>query len=298
MPTNTQTHCGFVAIIGRPNVGKSTLLNRFIGEKISITAKKPQTTRHKIVGIHTHDNTQVIFVDTPGLHKGQTKALNRYMNKAAKSAIKAVDAVVFMINPPQFQEEDEWVLSLLKNCPSPVILAINKVDLTKTKDELLPYIETLQEKMDFDIIIPISAKLGDNVPQLEKHLVSLMPESPFYYEKDQVTDRNERFLIAELIREKLVRLLGDELPYTTTVEIEKFKMENDIVHISGLIWVEREGQKKIIIGKKGEQLKRIGTEARKDMEKLLDNKVFLKLWVKVNESWSNSERALKSLGYD
>jgi len=297
MPEET-TYCGFVAIVGRPNVGKSTLMNRILGEKISITSRKPQTTRHKIVGVHTDKNLQVVFVDTPGIHGGQTKALNRYMNKAARSALRDVDVIVFMISAPRWEEEDQAVLSLLKGAKCPVLLAINKVDQVKEKDALLPYIESVSGKGDFAHVVPLSAKLGSNLDAFMKLITSHMPESHFYYDPDQITDRSNQFLISEIIREKLVRFLGEELPYATTVEIEQLKEEDKMFRIHGLIWVEREGQKKIIIGKSGEKLKKIGTEARKDMERLLDKKVFLKLWVKVKSSWSDSERVLKQLGYD
>jgi GTP-binding protein Era len=297
MSKEPEFRCGFVAIVGRPNVGKSTLLNRIMGQKISITAHRPQTTRHRILGVKTTEHSQVVYVDTPGLHLGGKKAINRYMNKAASGSINEVDAVVFVVDRLRWTDEDEHVLEKLTAIEVPVLLVVNKIDDLKEKEQLLPHMQTLAEKMDFHAVIPLSARSGEGVESLENELYSLLHESPPYFPEDQITDRSERFLAAELVREKLVRSLGQELPYATTVEIEKFSMEKGTRHIHAVIWVERPGQKGIIIGKQGQQLKRIGEQARKDMERTFDGKVFLQLWVKVRQGWSDDERALRSLGY-
>lgn len=290
-------HCGYVAIVGRPNVGKSTLLNRILGQKVSITANRPQTTRHRILGVKTSDDNQVVYVDTPGLHLGGKKAINRYMNRTASGSIMDVDAIIFVIDRTVWTEEDEHVLEKMKQASVPIFLAINKVDSIKEKDTLLPHLTMLSDKHNFYQMIPISAKLGDGVQQLENEVEKVLPVSAAFFPADQVTDRSERFMAAEFVREKLVRSLTQELPYSTTVEIEKFSMEEGVRHIHAVIWVEREGQKGIIIGKKGQQLKRIGELARKDMERAFDGKVFLQLWVKVRSGWADDERALRSLGY-
>lgn len=294
--SESKTHCGFIAIVGRPNVGKSTLINRLIGEKVSITSRKPQTTRHAILGIRTLEQSQLIFIDTPGIHRGEVKAINKVMNRAARSAMVDVDAVVFVVSDLQWTEEDEHVLSLLKFANCPVILAVNKVDKLADKESLLPHLQDLAKRFEFHDIFPLSAKQGVNVPELTSKLASLMPEGPFHYEEDQITDKNSRFMVAEFIREKLIRLTGQELPYSSAVEIEEFQETNGVMRISALILVEKEGQKRIIIGQKGEKLKEIGTAARLDIEKLLEQKVFLRLWIKVKSGWSDDDRALKSLG--
>ena len=289
--------CGFVAIVGRPNVGKSTLLNRILGQKLSITSRRPQTTRHQILGIKTEGDIQVVYVDTPGLHLKEHKAINRYMNKAASSSLQDVDVVIFLVDRTRWTDEDEMVLEKVKASKAPVILAINKVDRSGDKTQLLPHLESLSSRHDFTALIPISAKQGHNVADLEQAIAKLLPQSMHFYPEDQVTDRSQRFLAAELVREKIMRQLGEELPYSVTVEIEEFKREGKVLHISALILVERSGQKKIVIGDKGEQIKIIGRDARKDMEKLFDSKVMLNLWVKVKSGWSDDERALRSLGY-
>lgn len=294
---NPDTRCGYVAIVGRPNVGKSTLLNRILGQKISITSKKPQTTRHQILGIKTHEKLQTVYVDTPGLHLKEHKAINRYMNRAASDSLKHVDVVVFIVDRMKWTDEDQFVLEKLQSVSAPVILAINKVDQSKEKNALLPHIDVLSQKFEFKEIVPISAKHGHNVDALENLIEGLLPESIHYFPEDQVTDRSSRFLAAELVREKIMRQLGEELPYSVTVEIEEFKQVKHVLHISALILVERSGQKKIVIGDKGEQIKIIGRDARKDMERTFDSKVMLNLWVKVKGGWSDDERALKSLGY-
>ena len=295
--SDTPFRSGFVAIVGRPNVGKSTLMNRILGQKISITSRKPQTTRHRILGIKTDEQSQAIYVDTPGLHLNAKKAMNRFMNKAVTSTFDDVDLILFVIEAGQWTDEDEHVLQRLKNVKVPVMLVVNKIDQLEEKGALLPLMQSLAEKMSFVEIVPLSAQNGSNVEELERTVVRYLPEAEAAFPADQITDRSERFLAAEIVREKLMRELGQELPYAVTVEIEQFKEEEGLLRISALIWVERDSQKRIVIGKKGEQLKEIGRQARIDMEKLFDNKVFLQLWVKVKEGWSDNERLLNTLGY-
>ena len=291
--------CGYIAIVGRPNVGKSTLLNRILGQKLSITSRKPQTTRHQILGMKTTDDVQAIYVDTPGLHEGYSeKALNRYINKVASNAIKDVDLVVFVVDRTKWMPEDEVVLQKIIGANVPCILVINKVDHLADKSTLLPHLQEVSQKMNFLEVVPVSAKLGNNVEQLEASIAKYIPEGMHFYDRDQFTDRSVRFLAAELVREKIMRQLGDELPYSMTVEIEKFEDNGKIITIHALILVEREGQKKILIGDKGERIKQIGTDARLDMEKMFDSKVMLNTWVKVKGGWADDERALKSLGYN
>lgn len=291
------TRCGYVAIAGRPNVGKSTLLNHILGQKLAITSRKPQTTRHNMLGIKTEGNVQAVYVDTPGLHKHNDKALNRYMNRSASSALKDVDVVVFVVDRTRWTDEDQLVLEKVRHVKCPILLAVNKADRLEDKSELLPHLNWLAEQLPQAEIVPISALQGQNLDTLEKLVGERLPESEHFYPEDQITDRSSRFLAAELIREKIMRQLGAELPYQITVEIEEFKQEGRILHIHGLILVERDGQKKIIIGDKGERIKRIGADARKDMETMFDSKVMLNLWVKVKGGWSDDERALRSLGY-
>lgn len=293
------THCGYVAIIGRPNVGKSTLLNRAIGQKISITSRKPQTTRHKILGIKTAANAQIIYVDTPGLHQKQKSCdhvINHYMNKTVYQTLRDVDIVLFMVQGTTWTKEDEWIANKISKLECPVILVINKVDQVVPKERLLPHLEALNKKLNFVATFPISARRGTNVEELENAIIKLLPLSPFLYFPEQVTDRSETFRAAEIVREKLIKALGQELPYATSVEIEKFETpaeQKNVLHISAIIFVEREGQKTIVIGKHGESLKRIGSAARIDLEKLFGKKVFLQLWVKVKENWTNNERVLR-----
>jgi GTPase len=296
----TQT-CGFVAIVGRPNVGKSTLMNRILGQKISITSRRPQTTRHQVMGIKTEGEGQFIYVDTPGIHiqtRDRNKAINRFMNQAAIQALRDVDCVVFIIDRTRWTDEDQIVLQRLEHVEAPVILAVNKVDRLQDKASLLPWLGEIGAKREFAAIVPISAKHGTNVPELEAEVAKYLPESVHFFPEDQVTDKSQRFLAAELVREKVMRQLGDELPYQMTVEIEEFRDEGRVVHISALILVERQGQKKILIGENGERIKSIGREARLDMERAFGAKVMLNLWVKVKRGWSDDERALKSLGYN
>jgi len=279
-------------------VGKSTLLNRILGQKISITSPKPQTTRHQIIGIKTTDDAQYIYVDTPGLHRRGRSVMNRYMNRAASGAVKDVDVVVFVVAGGTWNDEDRMVLERLDGIKVPVILAVNKTDKLTNKGALLPHIDFLSQQRAFDHIIPISALKGENLAAMEAEIYRLLPVADPIYPDDQITDRSERFLAAEIIREKLMRRLNQELPYSVAVEIEKFTTEKEILHIGAVIWVERTEQKGIVVGKGGERLKAVGRDARLDMQRLFDSKVFLKLWVKVREGWSNDARALQSMGYD
>ena len=292
------TRCGYVAIIGRPNVGKSTLLNHILGQKISITSRKPQTTRHRLLGIKTQGNNQAIYVDTPGIHQDAEKAINRYMNRAATTSIVDVDLLVFVIEKGKWVDADDWVLEQVKKADCPVILVINKVDQLKDKSHLLPFIEKVKDKMDFAEVVPVAALHGQNLEFLEEAINARLPENVHFFPEDQITDRSARFMAAEMVREKIMRQLGAEVPYAMTVEIEEFADSGNSLHISALILVEREGQKRIVIGNKGARLKMIGKEARLDMEKMFERKVMLNLWVKVKSGWSDDERALRSLGYD
>ncbi len=292
------TRCGYVAIVGRPNVGKSTLLNHLLGQKISITSRKPQTTRHNVLGIKTRGNDQMIFVDTPGLHRVQPRAINRYMNRAAGAAIKDVDAVVFVLDRLAWTDEDEMVAQQLESATCPIVVAINKVDKIENKETLLPHLEYLSQKLKVAEFVPLSALRGTHLDRLEDLLSTYLPESIHLYPEDQITDRSLRFMAAEVVREKITRQLGDELPYQMTVEIEEFREEEKVTHIGALVLVEREGQKRILIGHKGDRIKQVGQQARIDIERLLDMKVMLKIWVKVKSGWSDDERALRSLGYN
>ncbi len=291
------SRCGYIAIVGRPNVGKSTLLNHLLRQKISITSRKPQTTRHRIIGINSDADSQCIFVDTPGLNSRFNKALNRVMNDTVLSVIKDVDVVLFVVERFIWNEADQFVLDALANTKVPVLLVINKIDLVQDKTELLPHIAELTKKRDFAEIVPVSALGGHNLETIESLVKALLPEGPFLFPEDQITDRSSRFLAAEMIREKVTRQLGDELPYEITVEIEKFEKAKSVLHIHGLILVDNRGQKRIIIGKDGDRLKQIGTAAREDMEITFQSKVMLNLWVKVKSGWADDERALQSLGY-
>lgn len=290
--------CGLIAIVGRPNVGKSTLLNCLLGQKISITSKKPQTTRHRILGILTEGNHQAVLVDTPGLHLDEKRAINRLMNRAATSSIAEVGLVVFLVEGTHWTADDELVLKKIQQTNVPCVLAINKVDNVQDKEALLPHLQVLAAKYDFQAIVPISASKGYSVDKIHDACFASLPEGDFWFPEDYITDRSSRFMASEIIREKLIRFTGDELPYSTTVEIEQFKVdEKGILHINALILIERSSQKRMVIGKKGERLKTIGAEARRDMESLFDQKVFLETWVKVKSGWADDERALRSLGY-
>lgn len=293
----TETFAGLVAIVGRPNVGKSTLLNQLIGQKVSITSRKPQTTRHRIVGIDTQDNYQTVYVDTPGLHIEEKRAINRLMNKAAASTILDVELIIFVVEGTRWTDDDQMVLNRLIAAKKPVLLVVNKVDLYKDKEELLPHLQWLSSQLDFMQIVPLSAEKGTNVQELRALVQKQLPPCEFFFPEEYVTDRSSRFMASEIVREKLMRFLGDELPYAVTVEIERFKWEEKHYHIAALVLVERDSQKQMVIGKKGERIKTIATEARKDMETLFEQPVFLQVWVKVKSGWADDERALRSLGY-
>ncbi len=290
-------NCGHVALIGRPNVGKSTLMNHLLGQKISITSRKPQTTRHRILGINTTDAGQIIYMDTPGMHKDEKKVLNRYLNKTADTTLFDVDVVVWLIDGLSWHQYDEVIFTKLERAGLPVILVTNKVDKVKNKDDILVFFAEAKDRYPFKEMLPISALKGINLDKLEENVMKLLPEGDLIYPEDQITDRPERFLVAEIVREKLTRRLGDELPYALTVEIERYEELKKITKIYAVIWVERSTQKNIVIGKQGEMLKKVGSDARLDIEKLIDKKVYLQLWVKVKKGWSNNERALQSLGF-
>jgi len=296
--TESEFRSGYVAIIGRPNVGKSTLINRILGQKLCITSRRPQTTRHRILGIKTTEQGQFIYVDTPGLHSDNKKAMNRYMNRAAASSIEDVDVILFVVEGLKWTDEDKRVLKRLQqDAKAPVILVLNKADKLSDKAALLPQIQQLSQEYEFAAVVPVSARKGMNTDVLEQEIAKLMPAGEMIYDEDQLTDRSSRFLAAEIVREKLFRYLGKELPYSLTVEVELFEEDDGMFRISAVIYVERNGQKSIVIGKKGEQLKRIGQDAREEMEQLFGCKVFLQVWVKVREGWSDNERMLKNLGY-
>ena len=290
-------HCGYAALVGRPNVGKSTLLNRLLGVKLAITAPKPQTTRHTILGVHTEAGGQVAYVDTPGMHLRGDNAMNRYLNRAARSVLHDVDLVLFMVEALRWTDEDAAVLNSLAEAGSRVMLLINKVDRVKDRTALLPYIESISARHDFLEVFPISARNGTNLAALQARVLAAMPEADNLFPEDQLTDRSERFFAAELIREQLTRHYAKEIPYSLTVEIEQFAEEGGLYRIGAVVWVERRGQKAIIIGKGGEDLKRVASAARLEMEKLFGRKVFLQVWVKEKKGWSDDERALARLGY-
>ena len=296
-PTATPFHTGFVAIIGRPNVGKSTLMNQLIGAKVSITSKKAQTTRHRINGVLTQDNTQYIFVDTPGFQTKHGGALNRVLNRNVSQALGEVDVVVWVIEAMKFTPQDEAVLNILPES-TPVILAINKVDQLEKKNDLLPFVQKISERFNFKHIIPVSAKNGVQMQVLLDEIKPLLPENPAFFEEDDITDRPSKFLATEIIREKIFRLSGDEVPYGCTVVIELFTEEKTLYRIAAAILVERDAHKAMIIGQGGERMKRIASEARQDMEQLFGCKVFLEVFVKVRGGWANNEASLKSLGYE
>lgn len=291
------TRAGYVAIVGRPNVGKSTLMNALIEQKVSITSRKPQTTRHHILGIKTLSETQILFVDTPGIHSNQKRAINRYMNRAAQSVIADVDVTVMLVDRHIFTADDEMILERIQKSGCHLILAINKVDRIRQQQEILPIIAALKERVGNRNIVPISASRKENLDALLGVIESSLPASPFYFPPEEVTDRSEKFLVAELVREKLMRQFGEELPYATTIQLERFEAQAKVIQIDATIFVERMGQRAILIGAGGNKLKRVGIDARRDIEKLLDHQVMLRLWVKVKRGWSDDERALRSLGY-
>ncbi|WP_028453773.1 GTPase Era [Chitinilyticum aquatile] len=294
--------CGFVAIVGRPNVGKSTLLNHLIGMKLSITSRKAQTTRHRITGVLTTDSAQFVFVDTPGFQNRHRNALNQAMNRNVTSTLADVDVILFVVEAGRFGPDDDAVLKLLP-ADRPVVLVINKIDTLVDKSALLPFIESMAQKREFTAVVPLSALRGLKLDVLQQAVEPLLPQSEPFYAEDQITDRNERFLAAEIVREKIFRMLGDELPYAMTVEIEKFDEEvttrgQELRRIYAAVWVDRESQKAILIGKSGEKLKRIASEARKDMELMFDAKVYLEVWVKVKSGWADDTRLLRQFGFE
>lgn len=295
--TSSAFRTGYIAIVGRPNVGKSTLMNRLVGVKVSIVSNKAQTTRHRVSGIFTDETAQFVFVDTPGFQTKHLNALNRTMNRTVTQSLAEVDLVFLVVEAGRFTEADEQVLELLPK-EARVILVINKVDALADKNQLLPFIETVSTRFGFAEIVPLSAEKGHNVDRLLEVARAYLPEGAPMYDPDDITDRSERFLAAEFVREKLFRLLGDELPYGMTVEIEKYETEGNLRRIYAAVIVDKPGHKGIVIGKKGERLKRISTEARKAMEDLFECRVYLEVWVKVKSGWADDERALKSLGYD
>ena len=298
--------CGSVAVVGRPNVGKSTLVNALVGAKVSIVSNRPQTTRHRLLGIATLEGGQLLLVDTPGLHRGEGRykasAMSRVMNRTARGAVEDVDAALMVVEAGRWDEEDTLVFDVLRRGAIPVVLAVNKVDRLKDKAALLPFLAQVSEGRDFTAIHPVSALKRKGLEQLARDLLALVPEAPPVYAEDEITDRSQRFLAGELVREQLMRQLGDELPYATTVEIERFAVDatlkgGELLRIGAVVWVEREGQKPIVIGKGGERLRDIGSKARQQMEHLFGCKVFLETWVRVREGWSDDEAALKAFGY-
>jgi GTP-binding protein Era len=289
--------CGYVALVGRPNVGKSTLMNRILGQKLSIVTAKPQTTRQRIAGIKTTPQGQVIYIDTPGIHLAAQSALNRYMNRIARASFHEVDLILFLIEAGRWTKQDEHVARALKSVSAPVLLVVNKIDLVPEKSRLLQFLEKEVKTDRFSEVFLISAKSGNGVNVLEEKVMQGLPFSRPFYDEDQFTDRSERFLAAELIREQLMLRLHQELPYSLTVEIEEFKRTDGLLRIGAIVWVERKGQKQIVIGKGGDVLKFVGTQARHALQQLFDEKIFLRLWVKVSRDWSDNERALRQFGY-
>lgn len=296
--SSPETRCGFVAIIGRPNAGKSTLLNALLKQKFVITSKKAQTTRHSIMGIKTDDNVQTIFVDTPGFRESAPGMMHRYLNQKASSVVHDVDVLVVVVDATRWTKDDDAVFRLLEHVKSPVILVLNHIDKLKNRNELLPLTERFLKKHPFTEVVPVSALKKLNVDELEFTINQHLPLGEFMYGPDQLTDRSDYFIISEIIREKLMRFLGKEVPYSVAVEVESMAQRDGFEHLSVIIWVERKGQKAIVIGENGENLKRVGAESRADIEKRFDKRVHLDLWVKVKDNWSSSERSLKQFGYE
>ncbi|GAB3302469.1 GTPase Era [Luteimonas notoginsengisoli] len=300
---NSPPHrAGHVAVIGRPNVGKSTLVNALVGAKVSIVSNRPQTTRHRLLGIATFPEGQLLLVDTPGIHRGEGKqsstAMHRMMNRAARGALEGVDAAVLVVEAGRWDDEDALAFEALRDAGVPVVLAVNQVDRIRDKTMLLPYLQKVTEGRNFAAVHPVSALKRNGLEALVAALLALLPEQPALYGEDEITDKSQRFLAGELVREQLMRQLGAELPYATTVEIESFTVDGTMLRIGAVIWVERDGQKAIVIGKGGTRLREIGTKARQAMERLFDSKVFLETWVRVRAGWSDDEAALKTLGYE
>lgn len=292
------TYCGIVSIAGRPNVGKSTLLNHLVGQKLSITAHKPQTTRHSILGIYTDDERQVIYVDTPGIHVTGKQKLNQVLNKTASASLHDVDVIILMVQAMVWNDDDQRAYDLVSATGVPFFIAVNKIDTIRKKQELLPFLTNLPKHKQLQEVVLISARKGAGIDALTSSVHELIPEGAWQFEADELTDRSSRFLAAEAVREQLTRLLSAELPYALTVEIETFEESPELLRIGAVIWVEKNSQKGIVIGKGGSQLKEVGSRARSTLEKLFDNKVFLQLWVRVKEGWADDERALRSLGYE
>ena len=288
---------GYVSIVGRPNVGKSTLLNQILGQKVSIVTAKPQTTRQRIAGIKTTEQGQVVYVDTPGIHHSAKRALNRYMNRVAQASFRDVDLVMFLVEAGNWSRQDEFVAKALRSVDVPVMLVLNKIDLVPDKESLLEFVDKNFRGDDYDSIMMISAKKGSGVEELEKQVLRKLPFSRPFYDEDQFTDRSERFLAAEMIREQLTMRLHQELPYALTVQIEEFKRKGNLLTIGAIIFVERDTQKQITIGKKGIVLKQVGSKARIVLEELFGEKIFLRLWVKVSRDWSDSDKLIERFGY-
>ena len=290
--------CGTAAIVGRPNVGKSTLLNRLVGQKVSITASKPQTTRHRIGGVLSRGDAQIVFVDTPGLHRDRGSAMSRYLNRTARGAVDGVDVAIFLVEALRWTNEDDDVRRELRQAGRPVLLAPNKIDRIPGREALLPYLDRFRGEDGFDEVIPISARRGENLAVLADRVRARLPVAPAMFPADALTDRSERFLAGELVREKLTRKLDQELPYRLTVEIERFRRRKRLLHVCAVVRVERPSQKGIVIGKGGRVLKAVGAEARANMESLFGSRVHLEIHVKTRAGWSNDEKALRSLGHD
>jgi len=288
---------GYAVLVGRPNVGKSTLLNRLLGQKLAITSHKPQTTRHRILGIRSQDDGQIVFVDTPGMHDRGGKAMNVYLNRAARTALLDVDVAIFVVQALAWTEEDERVLEAIERAGIPAIAAVNKVDLVAPKEKLLPFLQMLASRFPFVEILPVSARQGENLQSLLRAVFERLPEGEPIFPEDQISDRSERFFAAELLREQLIRRYHRELPYAVTVEIERFEELDGRYNISAVIWVERESQRAILLGKGGEAMKQAATAARKAMNDFFQTRVHLEVWIKVKKSWSSDEASLVSLGY-
>lgn len=295
--TERDHRCGFATVVGRPNVGKSTLVNRIVGRKLSITSSRPQTTRHRILGVVTCDTSQVIFVDTPGIHRGRTRALNRYMNRVATRSLVGVDLVVLVVEASGWTPDDDHILDRVAAEAVPAVLVLNKIDRIKSREAMLPVLADAARRHDFEAMIPVCARTGENLEQLRSVVESHMPAAPSVFPREQLTDRSELFLVAEIVREKLIRRLGQELPHRLTVEVERFVVQRRRTLVNVLVWVERRQHKAIVIGKDGARLKDAGTAARLEIARMLGRPVHLEIWVKVREGWSDDERALKSLGF-
>ncbi|MEO0573951.1 MAG: GTPase Era [Pseudomonadota bacterium] len=290
--------CGFVAVVGRPNVGKSTLINHFVGHKVSIVSPRPQTTRHRILGVQTDTAVQIVYIDTPGLHVGQKKAINRVMNRTALSALGDADAILWLVEAGQWTTLDDNVAQRLVDCTQPVIAVVNKVDLVRDKRKLLPFLESVSGQREFHSVIPVSALQGDQTARLRDTVAELMPLSPAMFPDEMLTDRSDAFRYSEIVREKLTLRLHQELPYGLTVQTERVSDEGDQLVIHATIFVERDSQKGIVVGKGGQSLKAIGSAARRDLNRLTGRRVHLELWVKVKNNWADSEQDLQRLGFD